>query len=167
MKKQLKNQKNRQIRRKIIKSSMTFNENKPNLSEDKFGAKHFSKRIYEILTAWRGKNQTQFKPNSNPIPERPKMNLTNAVTMNYKKFPRIPCKKQTQNKAKTNPMGFETLVLDFSVIQGKLLVSEKISRWIFREKVYDSTDGFNRLLCALLPGLSRLYANSGKFRQGP
>ena len=66
MKNQPNNQKSRQIRGKITKSSMTFNENKANLSEGKFGAKHFSTRIYERFHPFRGQknkpNQTQFKP---------------------------------------------------------------------------------------------------------
>jgi hypothetical protein len=67
LKSRLNNQKNRQIRVKIIKSSMTFNENKPNFKNIKIGISSFMTNKYEILPAWRSKNQTQFKANSNSI----------------------------------------------------------------------------------------------------
>jgi hypothetical protein len=93
MKKQLKNQKNRQIRRKITKSSMTFNDNKPNLSEDKYGVSSFETNKYEILPARRSKNQTQFKPNlnqnkanTNPIRFYDLIALSSFMTSKYVKF---------------------------------------------------------------------------------
>ncbi len=89
---------------KSTKSLTTFRKNKANLSEVKFGLKHFSTRIYERfhpLPKRKNKpNQTQYKPNSNPITERPKMNVKNAITMNYIKF---LCLTGQKNKAKTNP----------------------------------------------------------------
>ncbi len=60
---QLNNEKNRQIKGKITKSSITFSENKPNSQNNKIGVSSFGASKYEILTAWRGKKQTQFKPN--------------------------------------------------------------------------------------------------------
>ena len=46
-------------------------------------------------------NQTQFKPNSNPMLKRPKMNVRNAITKNYEIFPRLAGRK---NKPNTNPI---------------------------------------------------------------
>jgi len=59
--------------------------------------------ILASLTKVKNKpNQTQFKANSNPITEKPKMNTSSIITMNYKIFPRLPGEKQTQFKPKTN-----------------------------------------------------------------
>ena len=67
MKRPLNNEKSPLIRGKIAKILTTFLKNKPNSPEDKFCAKHFSKRIYEIFHPLAGRknkpNQTQFKPN--------------------------------------------------------------------------------------------------------
>jgi len=51
-------------------------------------------------------NLTQNKANSNPIPERLKMNASNSKTMNYEFFPRLPGEKtkpkQTQTSLSSN-----------------------------------------------------------------
>jgi len=69
-KKQVNNQKSCLFDEKIAKSLTTFRKNKPNLSEDKYGAKHFSTRIYKRFHPLAGRknkpNQTQNKANSNP-----------------------------------------------------------------------------------------------------
>jgi len=55
-----------------------------------------------------GKNkakQSQFKPNSNPISERPKMNVTSIITKVYENKSLLrPSAKQTQNKPNSNPI---------------------------------------------------------------
>jgi len=67
LKSRLNNEKGSKINEKIAKSTMTFRKSKPNLSEDKLGAKLFSTKIYErfhLLAGRKNKpNQTQFKPN--------------------------------------------------------------------------------------------------------
>ncbi len=81
--------------------------NKPNSKNIKIGVSSFKTSKYEISPAWRGEktnpikpNQSQNKPNSNPIHERPKMSVRNAITMNYKDFAPLASKKQTQFKPK-------------------------------------------------------------------
>ena len=100
------NQKKKQIRGKVIKSSMTFSENKPNSINSETGVSSFEINKYEILPACRGKKQTQSKPNSNPIPERPKMNTNIYNTMIYNNETFFPALKtnpiQTQYKPKTS-----------------------------------------------------------------
>ncbi len=63
MKRPLNNEKSHLIKGKITKSSITFNENKPNLKSIKIGVSPFETSRYEISPARRGKKQTQFKPN--------------------------------------------------------------------------------------------------------
>jgi len=98
----LNNEKSYKIRGKIAKNRSTFRKNKPNFKNIKINVSFFETSKYEILPAWRGEKKTQYRPNSNPIVKRQKMNLRNALTMNYKKFPRLPGKRtnpiQTQNK---------------------------------------------------------------------
>jgi len=97
---------------KTIKNMTVFIQNKANLSEDKFGAKHFSKRIYEIFHPLAGRknkpNQTQFKPNSKPITKRPKMSVNIYFKSKYEKISQQRREKtnpkQTQFKPKTNPI---------------------------------------------------------------
>ena len=100
LKSRLNNQKKKQIKGKITKSSITFNENKANFVNPEICVIPFQTSIYEILSARWSKNQTQFKPNTNPIPERPKMNTSSIITMNYRIFPRLSVKKQTHYKPK-------------------------------------------------------------------
>ena len=52
---------------KTMKNTTIFMQNKANLSEDKFGAKHFSIRIYERFHPLAGPKNNPIKPNSNPI----------------------------------------------------------------------------------------------------
>ncbi len=89
---------------KTVNNMTAFIQNKPNFSYAIINISSFDTSKYEILTAWRVEKQTQFKPNSNPIPKRPKMNLNTYITMNYKVFPRLPGKKTNPNKPKTNPI---------------------------------------------------------------
>ncbi|MFX0197554.1 MAG: hypothetical protein ACFFCW_15630 [Candidatus Hodarchaeota archaeon] len=71
LKSQLNNQKGRFSNEKVTKSVSTFYKNKPNFSEDKFGTKHLSKRIYErfhpLARPKNKPNQTQFKPNGGTL----------------------------------------------------------------------------------------------------
>jgi len=100
---------------KTTKSSVTFRKNKPNSPIVQMNLSYLSTMNYAIfasLTKVKNKpNQTQYKANSNPIPERPKMNTRNAITMNYKKFPCLPGEKtnpiQTQNKPNFYPLAAE------------------------------------------------------------
>ncbi len=96
LKSQLNNEKGQLFNEKITKSAASFRKNKANLSEDKFGAKHFSIRIYERFHPLpKRKNkpnqtqfgadkgplkakQTQFKPKSNPISKAHKRTKTMA-----------------------------------------------------------------------------------------
>ena len=100
-KKQVNNQKSCLFDEKIAKSLTTFRKNKPNLSEDKYGAKHFSTRIYERFHPLAGRknkpNQTQNKANSNPIAERAKMNVNIYQTKVYNN-------KTAFRRKKTNPI---------------------------------------------------------------
>ncbi len=86
---------------KSTKSVSIFYRNKANLSEDKFGAKYFSTRIYErfhpLPKQKNEPNQTQFKPNTKPIVERPKMNLNVFHTKIYNDF-------HAYRGIKTNPI---------------------------------------------------------------
>ncbi len=99
---QLNHEKNRQIKGKSTKIAAAFIQNKPNLKNNKIGVSSFQKSKYEILPAWRGKKQTQFKPNPNPIPKRPKLNANPFNKMIYKNFILLAGQKtepiQTQNK---------------------------------------------------------------------
>jgi hypothetical protein len=102
LKSRLNIQKNRQISEKIIKSSMTFNENKPNFKNIKIGVSSFETSKYEILPAWRGKKQsqpnpiqTQYKPYSQKAKNERKFYYNNEL----QKFSQLAGKKQTQ----TNP----------------------------------------------------------------
>jgi len=99
-KKQLKNEKNRQIKEKITKSYSTFCENKPNSKTIKIAISPFKASRYEILPAWRSKKQTQFKPNTNPIHERPKFALSSFMTSKYEHLCRRRVTKTNPNKAK-------------------------------------------------------------------
>ena len=78
-----------------------FMQNKANLSEDKFVARHFCTRIYERfnpLPKRKNKpNQTQYKPNSNPIAERVKMNVNQYNTKDYEE-------NADKGYEKTNPI---------------------------------------------------------------
>jgi hypothetical protein len=60
-------------------------------------------------------NQTQYKANSNPITERPKMNIKNAIKMNYKDFIPMASKKQTRFKPKQSQFLYHWLTLLFII----------------------------------------------------
>jgi hypothetical protein len=64
---QLKMKKTHLIKGKSTKITAAFIQNKPNLKNIKIGVSPFETSKCEILSAWRGENQTQSKPNSNPI----------------------------------------------------------------------------------------------------
>jgi hypothetical protein len=91
---------------KIMKNTTIFIQNKPNLSEDKIDVSPFKTSKYKTLPAGSGKKQTQFKPDTNPITERPKMSLNSTIKRYYETFPAYRAKKtnpnQTQFKADTN-----------------------------------------------------------------
>jgi len=95
---------------KSTKSTNTFCRNKPNSPNVQINLSYLTTMNYTIfasLTEVKNKpNQTQFKPKTNPIPERSKMNARNALTMNYEIFFRLFGDKtkpiQTQNKPNSN-----------------------------------------------------------------
>ncbi len=95
----LKNEKVCSFSEKIAKSHTTFRKNKPNFKTIKISASPFKTSKYEILSAWRGKKQTQFKANSNSIPERPKMHANAFSQKDYKDF--APPKGQKTNPKQT------------------------------------------------------------------
>ncbi|MFX0198152.1 MAG: hypothetical protein ACFFCW_18695 [Candidatus Hodarchaeota archaeon] len=100
MKNQLNNKKVWLFKGKITKSSIAFSENKPNFKNIKIGVSSFMTSKYEISPAWRGKKQTQYKPNSNPIPERPKMNANIYYTSGYNNKTFFLAPNTKPNKAK-------------------------------------------------------------------
>ncbi len=114
LKRQVNNEKGWLIKGKITKSSITFRKNKPNSPNVQMNASLFITMIYTIfasLTKVKNKpNQTQYKPNSNPIAERPKMNVNNCYTKVYNNKTasgfRKNKPKQTQNKPNFEPPGF-------------------------------------------------------------
>ncbi len=67
VKSQENNKKGRYFNGKIAKSAVTFRKNKPNFKNIKISVNSFKTSKYEILPAWPGKKQTQFKADSNPI----------------------------------------------------------------------------------------------------
>ena len=138
MKNKLNNQKNRQIRGKIIKSSMTFNKNKPNSKNIKIGVSPFKTGKCEILPAWRGKNQTQFKANSNPIAEKAIINISSFMTSKYEDKSCERAKKQTQTNLSSNvavggPIFTQCLCLRYAV--EKLLILWSAPATIIRKSV--------------------------------
>jgi len=82
----------------ILSSVLT---NKPNSPIVQMNASLFTTMIYTIyasLTKVKNKpNQTQIKPNANPIPERPEMNLSTYFTSKYNN-------KTAFRRKKTNPI---------------------------------------------------------------
>ncbi len=80
-------------------------QNKPNLLNAQMNITSFYKVDYENERLRRaGKTnpiQTQYKANTNPIPEKPKMNVTSILTKDYRKKGDFAVQK---NKPKTNPI---------------------------------------------------------------
>ena len=97
---------------KFTKSSVTFRKNKPNSPIVQMNLTNLITMNYAIftsLTEVKNKpNQTQFKANSNPIPERPKMNAKCAHTKDYEQF--IPLAGQ-KNKPNSNPIKPKTGII--------------------------------------------------------
>ena len=91
---------------KSTKSANTFCRNKPNSPNVQMNVTNLTTMnctIFNSLTVVKNKpNQTQFKANSNPIPERPEMNLSTYFTSKYNNKTAFRRKKtnpiQTQNK---------------------------------------------------------------------
>ena len=87
-----------------VRTYQRIMQNKPNFQDAQMNVSIFSKKDYNNETAFRrGKNkpnQTQFKPNTKPIPEMPKMSLNTYLIRFYSNktaFRRIQNKpKQTQ-----------------------------------------------------------------------
>ncbi len=102
-KKQLNNEKNRQIRGKSTKIAAAFMQNKANSKNIKISVSSFETGKYEILTAWRSKNQTQSKPNPNPIAEKALIDLSSFMTSKYVKFEDLAGRKTKPKQTQTNP----------------------------------------------------------------
>jgi len=100
LKSRVNNQKGWFPNEKSAKSSVTFRKNKPNVKNVEISVSSFETSKYEILTAWRSENQTQFKANTNPIPERPKMNANIYNTIIYSNKAAFRRKKTNPNKPK-------------------------------------------------------------------
>jgi len=115
MKNQLNNKKVWLFKGKITKSAITFSENKPNSPIVQVNVSLFIAMIYTIfasLTKVKNKpNQSQYKPNSNPIAERVKMNVRNALTMTYGRF--IPLSGR-KNKPNSNPKQSQKVKCEFN-----------------------------------------------------
>ena len=103
MKNQLNNKKVWSFKGKITKSGITFRKYKPNFKNIKIGVNSFEISTYEILPAWRSKKQTQFKPNSNPIQERPKINLSTYFTGRYNNMTAPGSKKSNPIQTRFKP----------------------------------------------------------------
>ena len=100
MKNQFNNQKSCLFNEKIAKTAAAFMQNKPNFKNIKIAASPFMTNKYEISPAWRGENQTQFKPNTNPIAEKAIIGLSSFMTSKYAKFEDLAGQK---NKPNTKP----------------------------------------------------------------
>jgi len=99
---------------KTMKNTTIFMQNKANLSEDKFGAKHFSIRIYERFHPLAGPknkpNQTQFKPNTKPICSNAIIGLSSFMTSKYEHLCRWRGKKTNPIQTQSNPI---KLILEY------------------------------------------------------
>jgi len=97
LKSRVNNQKGCVIKGKSTKSSVTFRKNKANFKNIKIGASSLQTNKYETLPAWRGEKTNPNKANSNPIPEKQKMNISTYFTSRYNN-------KIIPGSKKTNPM---------------------------------------------------------------
>jgi hypothetical protein len=104
-KKQANNAKCWSIKGKSTKSSVTFLNNIPNLKNIKIGVSPFKTSKCEILTAWRSKKQSQFKANSNPIHQKPKMNLNIYNNKDLRNFSARRGTKTNPNQTQSKPNG--------------------------------------------------------------
>jgi len=104
-KRQLNNEKGCLFNEKITKSAASFRKNKPNSPNVQMNASLLITMNYTIfasLTKVKNKpNQTQFKANSNPIPERVKMNIN---IYNTKVYNNKTASGSKQNKPNSNPI---------------------------------------------------------------
>jgi len=101
---QLNNEKGCLFKGKTTKSFTTFRTNKPNspiVRTDVTSLKSMNYTIFISLTKVKNKpNQTQYKANSNPIPESPKMNVNIYYTKAYNNE---TASGSGKNKPNTNP----------------------------------------------------------------
>ncbi len=104
LKKQANNEKYWLIKGKSTKIALAFIQNKANFKNIKIFVSFFETSKYAILTACRTKKQTQFKANSNPIPERSKMNINPYIRINYEIFLLLLGEVTKPNKPNTNPI---------------------------------------------------------------
>ena len=111
---------------KIAKNPTTFRKNKPNspiVQTDVTSCTTMNYTIFASLTKVKNKpNQTQFKPNTNPIASKAKMNINIYYTIGYNNFPRLLVQK-------TNPKQTQFQKFEFSAI----LICAKTSRFF---KIY-------------------------------
>ncbi len=103
-KSRLNNQKKKQIKGKSAKFASVFIRNKANFVNPEICVIPFQTSRYEILPARRSKKQTQFKPNSNPISEKLKINANIYHTKEYNNKTFFPAPKTNPNKPITNPI---------------------------------------------------------------
>ena len=89
---------------KLFNQFESIMQNKPNLPNAQMNVTSFYTKDYENEHLhWAGKTnpiQTQYKANTNPIPERPKMNENLFATKVYEN---ITTFRLEQNKPNTNP----------------------------------------------------------------
>ena len=87
------------IRHYICRESSTnqlfFRKTNPIFKMLKFMQTQYLQRITKILSRWRGTKTNPIKPKSNPICEKPKMNLNTYPTRDYSNKTAI---RQIQNK---------------------------------------------------------------------
>jgi len=95
MNSQLNNEKVWLFKGKTTKSSTTFRTNKPNSPIVQTNLTNLITMSYAIFISL---TKVKNKPNSNPIAEWTKMNLSIYSTMEYKNYRTGRAKKQSQNK---------------------------------------------------------------------
>ena len=99
----LNNQKKKQIIGKSTKFATVFIKNKANFVNSEICVTPFQTSKYEILSAWRDQNQTQFKPNTNPIYGMAKFALSSFMTNKYVKFENLAGEQTNPIQTQANP----------------------------------------------------------------
>ena len=93
-----------------IRQISLFLQNKPNFDFAVINLSSFITSKYEILSLWRGEKtnpiQSQFKAKTNPIPEMPKMNVSNYYTKVYRNKTAF---RRKINKANSKPIQSQLL----------------------------------------------------------
>jgi len=114
---------------RVLYKSTLFMQNKPNLPDAQMNVTSVLTKDYENKSNWKlGENKANtkpIKPNTNPIPEKPKMKLSFFSTKDYenKLYPRTPG-KQTQS----NPILSRAQSRDLILLRGTIAQSRGLRR---------------------------------------